>query len=69
MTSKKWHFGPIQHHNYNANHQNKVFEEQKHARMTGWNICGTVWKNEKKRVLKQKWFFWVKSSRNFKNSI
>ena len=28
--------------------------------------CG---KTKKKRVLKQKWFFWVKSSQNFKNSI
>jgi hypothetical protein len=33
MASKKWQFGPIQHHNYNANHQNKVFGGQKHARI------------------------------------
>ena len=29
----------------------------------------TVWTNEKKRAIKQKWVFWVKSSQNFKNSI
>ena len=29
----------------------------------------TVKNNEKKRVVKQKWVFWVKTGQNFKNSI